>query len=330
MQNFEATALQYLHDVLGITTQEPKPWAKADELPYFLQNAFRLSELVLLGQPVVLAVQQSEQTQSLSELRKRLDKVKTIAACPVLYGVDALASYERKRLIEKRVPFIVPNNQLYLPDLGLDLREYFRQRAAKVEGALSPSTQALLIAALLRQPWQVEWQPSMLGSALGYTAMTVSRAAKELSAAGLATPYYVGRSRWLRMESSAQQTWERAKPLLRTPVRRTVWISGNAGVVAPLRLAGFSALSRYSMLTEPTLPVLAIGPADWKAATTTGVRELPEPMPGASELQLWAYNPALVPDQPAVDPLSLILSMQDNTDDRVQIALDELKELLPW
>jgi hypothetical protein len=32
-------------------------------------------------------------------------------------------------LIEQKVSFIVPGNQLYLPDLGLDLREYFRQRA---------------------------------------------------------------------------------------------------------------------------------------------------------------------------------------------------------
>ncbi len=30
--------------------------------------------------------------------------------------------------IAQKVPFIVPGNQLYLPDLGLDLREYFRQR----------------------------------------------------------------------------------------------------------------------------------------------------------------------------------------------------------
>ena len=43
-----------------------------------------------------------------------------------------MASYERKRLIEQKVPSIVPGNQLYLPDLGLDLREYFRRRALDV------------------------------------------------------------------------------------------------------------------------------------------------------------------------------------------------------
>jgi hypothetical protein len=31
-----------------------------------------------------------------------------------------------------------------------------------------------------------------------------------------------------------------------------------------------------------------------------------------------------------VDPLSLTLSLQDNADDRIQIALDELQRKIPW
>jgi hypothetical protein len=57
---------------------------------------------------------------------------------------------------------------------------------------------------------------------------------------------------------------------------------------------------------------------------------LPEPTPAAHEWQLWAYSPALGPERATVDPLSLILSLQDSTDDRVRMALDELKEQLPW
>jgi len=328
--NLEAAVRQYLQDVLGISTQEARPWAGDGELPYFLRNTFRFSELVLLGQSVVLVIPRSGQLQSLSEVRRWLDKVREVSGQPVLYVVEALASYERKRLVEQKVPFVVPGNQLYLPDLGLDLREYFRQRTPAAEGALSPSAQALLIAALLRRPWQAEWQPSAIGNALGYTAMTVSRVVRELTAGGLATAYWAGRSRWLRIESSAQQTWEQARPRLRTPVKRTVWVAGTAAAAAPLRLAGISALARHSMLAEPARPVYAIGPAEWHAATESGVRQLPEPIPGADEWQLWTYSPSLVPNQVTVDPLSLILSMQDNPDDRVQMALGDLKEQLSW
>jgi len=326
-----ATAvLRYLQEVLGIKALGVKPWAGANELPYFLRDAFQFGELELLGQPVVLAIGRAKTKQSLSEVRTWLDKVKALAGHPAVYVTDAMASYDRRRLIEQKVPFIVPGNQLYLPDLGLDLREYFRQRAPATE-ALSPSAQAMLITALLRQPWQSDWQPSKVAVALGYTPMTVSRVVKELTAAGLATAFTIGRSRWLRMELPPEQAWERAKPALRTPVRRVVWVAAH-GVVAhrPGRIAGLSALARYSMLTEPKWPVYAMTAADWKAATDAGVRELTEPETGAQEWQLWTYSPALMPGATTVDPLSLTLSLQENANDRIQLALDELKGQLPW
>jgi len=320
----------YIHEVLGIAAPGVKPWARTDELPYYLRDAFQFSELELLGQPIVLAVGRAGRKYPLSDVRTWLTKVRDLAGQPAVYVTDALASYERRRLIEQKVPFIGPGNQLYLPDLGLDLREYFRRRAPAAE-ALSPSAQAMLITALLRRPWEAEWLPSTVAVELGYTPMTLSRAVKELTGAGLASLHAEGRSRWLRMEGTPETVWERAKPVLRTPVRHTVWVTGHS---APPnlqgRLAGLSALARYSMLADPQWPVYAITTADWKAATDAGVRELPEPVAGAQEWQVWGYSPALEPDAPTVDPLSLTLSLQDNADDRIQLALDELKGQLPW
>ncbi|MEN9436035.1 MAG: hypothetical protein RIR09_690 [Pseudomonadota bacterium] len=325
------SVLRYLHEILGIDVPGVRSWARANELPYFLRDAFQFSELDLLGQPVVLAIARGEAKPSLSNVRAWLGKVSAIAGKPAVYVTDAMASYERRRLIEQKVPFIVPGNQLYLPDLGLDLREYFRQRAAATGAALSPSAQALLITALLRQPWQPDWQPSTDVAALGYTPMTLSRAVKELSAAGLASAYTVGRARWLRMELAPAQVWERATPVLRTPVKRTVWVAAPEGAAPqPSRMAGLSALARYSMLTEPKWPVYAMTINEWKAAMDVGVRALPEPEARAQEWQIWSYSPALVPGAKSVDPLSLSLSLQESADERIQLALDEVRGQLPW
>ena len=331
MPNLANAVVRYLQEVLGIHTPGVKPWAGANALPYFLRDAFEFRELELLGQSVVLAMGRAEAKQSLSEVRTWLDRVKAVAGQPAVYVTDALASYDRRRLIEQKVPFIVPGNQLYLPDLGLDLREYFRQRAPAADAALSPSAQAMLISALLRQPWEPDWQPSRVAATLGYTPMTLSRAIKELTAVGLAAAYPVGRSRWLRMDLPPEQVWARAQRALRTPVRRTVWVAAH-GVAAgpPTRLAGLSALARHSMLAEPKWPVFALTTSDWKLATEAGVRELPEREAGAQEWQLWSYSPALVPDAPTVDPLSLSLSLQHSPDDRIQLALDELRAQFPW
>ena len=321
---------RYLQDALGITPKV-RPWAGRAKLPYFLQDAFELHELELLGRPILLAIDRQANKPALANVRAQLDKLRALAGHPVVYVTGALASYERKRLIEQKVPFIVPGNQLYLPDLGIDLREYFRQRPQVLDTALSPATQAMLITALLRKPWQADWQPAAIVTALGYTPMTLSRAVKELTAAGIATLHSEGRARWLRMAISPTETWEHAKPLLRNPVKRRVWAHPIPKLKPPhVRLAGLSALAHISMLAEPQWPIYAVGPAQWKAAMQAGVETLPEQLPGTCEWQLWHYSPALVPDSVTVDPLSLTLSLQDEADERVQLALGELKEHFPW
>jgi hypothetical protein len=321
---------QYLHDTLGMF---PKltPWAGAGTLPYFLQETFELRELTLLDRPLLLAIDRRTEKPALANVRGQLEKMRAISGHSVVYVTGVLASYERRHLIEQKVPFIVPGNQLYLPDLGIDLREYFRGRGVAADSTLSPATQAVLIAALLRTPWQADWQPATVVTELGYTPMTLSRAVRELVAAGIATLHHEGKTRWLRMAQSAADTWERAKPLLRTPVKRRVWAHPTPAVKPQrLRLAGLSALSRFSMLADPEWSTYAVSPAQWNAAKQTGVETLRVQLPGTCEWQLWHYSPALVPHSETVDPLSLTLSLQDEADDRVQLALDALKGTFPW
>jgi len=330
MRTTDTAVQQYLRDTLGIFPKM-RPWAGAGRLPYFLHDAFELRELKLLDRPILLAISRQAHKPALATLRGQLDKLRELAGHSVVYVTGALASYERKRLIEQKVPFIVPGNQLYLPDLGIDLREYFRGGARAAGSTLSPATQAVVIAAMLRQPWQADWQPAVVVTELGYTPMTLSRAVKELTAAGIATLHSEGRARWLRMERSAAETWEHARPLLRNPVNRRVWAHPIPKLTPrSVRLAGLSALARHSMLAEPRWPTYAVSPAQWKAATQAGVETLPEQLPGAYEWQLWHYSPALVPNSETVDPLSLTLSLQGEADERVQLALGELKEHFPW
>lgn len=332
MHTLVPRTLQYLHESLGVSLSASRAWAGQEDLAYFLRDAFDLQQLEILGTPVLLAVGRQGAQATLGDIRAWIERIRSLAGLPVIYVTQALASYERRRLIEQKVPFIVPGNQLYLPDLGLDLREYFRQRPVAMETALSPSAQALLIKALVQPDWKSQWHPAEMAGQLPYTAMTISRATRELVAAGLAQARKAGRSQYLVMAHTAQETWERAAPLLRSPVQRTIWTASPPASAASShawRWAGLSALARQSMLAEPRVPVRAVSRAEWQRLGS-GVDELPQAMPGAHEWQLWHYSPALVPGSDTVDPFSLILSLQGNTDERVQSALDTLKEQLPW
>lgn len=100
-------------------------------------------------------------------------------------------------------------------------------------------------------------------------------------------------------------------------------------------MEALSALAHYSQLADQTLPVYAIGVAQLKSPGLKNVTEVPEPLPGGCQLQVWTYAPIVVSDTKAdekktVDPLSLSLSLEDSTDERIQLALEDLKEHFPW
>ena len=322
---------KYLREALGIDAAI-RQWAGVRKLPYFLQDAYELYELRIRDLSILLAVDQRKKTLRLATIRDQLDKLKSLTDRPIVYVTDALASYERKRLIEQKVPFIVPGNQLYLPDLGIDLREYFRQKTRSPEHALSPATQAMLIKALLTKSTQTTWNPAATAAEFGYTPMTLSRAVRELTTAGIATPDQKGKERWLHLNRPPAETWNVAKPLLRSPVKRSVWTSQTAKLHPEQRLplAGLSALARYSQLAEPALSVYAVDYAKWKVLAQSGLPTLPESQAGSFQLQVWNYTPIPMPGSKTVDPLSLTLSLQNDSDERVQGALEELQEHFPW
>jgi len=324
----DAAVQRYLHDTLGLPANL-RPWARAKKLPYYLQEAFATRELDLHGHTILLAQDQRRHKPKLGELRKQVENLRTAAQLPVVYVTDTLASYERKRLIDQRVPFLVPGNQLYLPDLGIDLREYFLQPKPDAGVALSPATQAVLIAMLLTKPWRDDWVLADMVTRLGYTPMTLTRVLRELTATGLATVKRHGRERHLHTDKQPIELWEGLRQQLRTPVKRSMWVQGGERQTAGLRLAGLAALAKLTQLADPPWPIYAIGPTEWRTAKAS-VQLLPQPTDGCSEWQLWSYSPKLLPNARTVDPLSLTLTLQQEADERVQMALDELRKRFPW
>jgi len=333
--SLQDAAYNYLHDVLGIAPAR-RPWLGAQKLPYYLQDEFEFYEIKIAERSILLALNRRKKAPQPTALRERLDKLRSLANWPVVYVTTALASYERKRLIERKIPFLVPGNQLYLPDLGIDFREYFRPSTKAPTQNVSPATQAMIIKALLTESMQHAWHPAAVASHLGYTKMTVSRAVNELLSADIATLVQRGRARWLLMERSPAETWELVKPLLRTPVRRLLWtrkVPVSKGKRVPL--AGLSALASYTQLADPPLPILAICASQLEALGLKSSSEIPEPLSDGCQLQVWSYEPIIVPgtegfEKKAVDPLSLSLSFEDAADERIELALEELKEHFPW
>jgi len=207
----------HVFETLGVPIAT-RPWEKHTGLPQYLRERYDFFETVLLGHPYVLMVDKGDVEQTPATVAKHLAQVQTRTEAEVIFVGRAATSYNRKRLIQQKVPFIIPGNQLYLPTLGIDLREHLR-RAREKKACFSPATQVVLLHILwLKEPVTVT--PSGMAAQLGYAAMTMTRAFNELEEAGIGEHAMQGKERHMRLTETGRALWEKGLPRLGTPVRK--------------------------------------------------------------------------------------------------------------
>jgi hypothetical protein len=105
---------------------ELQPLTKAVnyKLPMYLTEGYQWHKIVLAGRPCILAQMKKANAFGIAQMEKHFEQVKKITQLLVIVIFDKLQAYNRKRLIEKRIAFIVPDKQLYVPEFLIDLREY--------------------------------------------------------------------------------------------------------------------------------------------------------------------------------------------------------------
>ena len=316
----------YLSLTLGLQVH-PTPWANAKALPFLLRDRYEFFTLYLLKAKYLLMVAKDKAEETPAEVRKHLKMAQQHWEGEVIYVTQAITSSDRTRLIQQRVPFIVPGTQLYLPDLGMDLREHFKRLAMPPGKTFSPATQIIVLDALINGSKEV-MNGIQLGEKFDYSLMTITRALNELEETGVAAVQTYGRERKLNFNLTKKELWEKAKTHLRNPIKISkpdydIKTASNPRHVE----AGLTALAHYSNLAEPKEKTYAtdIDPMFLKRTREDFLPPQWDPNQ-KNYLEVWSYGPKLSSDQKRVDPFSLYLSLRDNQDERIQTALEEMMD----
>lgn len=323
--------VEYINQVFKPCTLQGN-WSMAKDLPLYLQGGWAYQVLELDGHRCLLMLDEHEQPETAQRLKKTINKISNYFEGPVIYGVSALASYNRKRLIDQGIAFVVPAKQLYLPFMALDLRENFAAETKADEIKLGACAQQLILVRLFGL-WQIQESAQALANKLGVSKMTVSRAYRELSELGLAQVITVGRSNQLVFDQGTYELWELAIPKLVNPIKREVWIDIEhfEQHADYFQLpAGEQALAQQGMLGSPKNSCYAIAGADWNSIKRrTGIKEQVR-NDNSVLIQLWRYDPSWINEYDncnnRVDQISLYLSLQNQEDERIHIALDEMMQ----
>jgi len=316
----------YLKEALHLDAKVSN-WPGEKALPLYLRQFYAFCQTRLLGTDTLLLIPKEDVAPTPATMVKHLRGVSEKWPHDLVVVTGAVSSLTRKRMIEQKISFVVPGNQIYLPKLGMDLREHFR-RLQMAKPAFSPSTQVLVLDALYH-PRRDPDTPTQSAKRLGYTVMTMTRVFDELEQAGLGEHSVMGKERRLVFPQNLRELWEAALPFLKKPVNKFRYTASKLTPGTRYK-AGLTALAEYSNLAPPETEVIAVDAEGYRAILKLAVMEANPPCPGSKCIELWSYPPERFGKHGIADPLSVFLSLRHEDDERVQMALAELLRGMKW
>ena len=289
----------------------------------FLRFSFYMIDF---NDQTLCVIQSKNRQNSLTPLKyKQLTKqVETLVGKPVVVILGSLSDYERERLINQGVYFIISDKYAFLPSLIVNVQA---KKKDKNPAKLTPVAQYLLLYYLLSEKTKEEYTIKDLEQIMPYNYVALARAVTNLEDCKLCSTEIKDNTgiKYIQFGNNKQELWLKAQNYLSTPVKKVLYCDvipeGNFSI------NGVNALSQYSHLNSEQYETRAI----WDKLFKPSEVQFNE-VEGLYKIEIWKY-PTTMPflsNNNVVDKLSLYLSMKDEPDARIEKELEIMIEEMKW
>lgn len=290
-------------------------------MPLYLNERFVFVKFKISGydNKYILTQPKEKIDIKINTIRKQISQIKKFADCIPVMVFDELRLTQRNALIQADFPFIVPNYQIYIPNVMFNLIE---KDVIKKEYNLefSVPTQVVFIHLLLNDI--KEMNARKLLNDLPFSVATINRSLNELVARELL--YTVGsNTRKIYRTIVKKEFWNKGKEFLFNPVAKTYYIKNK---INDFLMSNELALARLSWsLNESRLSYYAVNANE--------INEIDDKMfidkfnlfdDEYCVLEQFKYDPNILSNSQYIDVVSLYAQFKDSKDERIQIALDEI------
>ena len=243
------------------------------------------------------------------------------AGMPVVFIFTSCPAYERQRLVDKDVFFVVSDKFAHLPMLIANERV----RKSKPSVRLSPVAQYILLYHL-----EVESLEGLaardLEDRLPYSYESITLGLTCLTDVGLSTNETDGKKRKLiRFKAKGRELWEIAQSVLSSPVEKRLFCDELLSD-ANYPTCGINALAHYSWLNPDSGRTLMLSSKELRQLIARKCLIGANELDGDIMLEVWKYPPVspigTVPQW--VDRLSVALSFKDDPDPRVEGEVERI------
>lgn len=258
-----------------------------------------------------------------SILQQELHRLSAVQPLPTAVYWEHATAAQTEEMRRLGIPYLTGKKGCFLPFLWLHIppNEWLCDPTSAYKEATAPLTPCAQVI-VLRQLLYGDVAGKtirQLSRSLPYSTGLLGKAKDELIDRELCSYPAGTRSGRFIFPENRHDLWLKAEPYLQSPVRQR-FVTRSMDAV-PFPAAGMSALAMVSDLADDPMPTYAY----YHRAVAGRLKPEPRGSEGI-RIQQWSYPPsALMPvDARRVDDLSLYLSLRDNHDPRVRLALESI------
>jgi DNA-binding Lrp family transcriptional regulator len=318
--------LKYLQDILGLSgTIKKLPESLLKKLPLYLRHGYNYGLLEISGNPFLLVEEGNISSKTVGQLKKQAKTIYQQTNLPVVFVLYSQSSQMRRNMIKNRLSFIVPENQIYLPDLLIFLKDNIRQTYSFSE-QLTPSAQ-LLILYHLQVECLEEFSFKEIAEKLGYSPKTITKIAEELKIKKICQITGAKEKRFV-FGIDRKQLWKIAEPQMQSPIIKSYFTSRKEN--EDFCKSGDMALAHYTFISNTGKEAYAVPKKVFEKLKTKDHWEYLDEVEGDVQIEVWKYNPRILSTDGYIDPLSLYLCYREDTNERVEAEIKELIDKRIW
>ena len=246
---------------------------------------------------------------------------------PIVFLLPACPAYERQRLIDKDVYFVVSKKYVHLPMLLANERV----RKTKQAKALTPVAQYLLLYHL--QIGSIEGLAARdIEDKIPYSYASITLGLTCLEDLGLCKRVAEGSKRKvIHFDMKGMNLWEQAQPFLVNPVEERIYCDGLLSDDS-FPECGINALAHYTRLNPDPERTIMMSVKQLRNFKSSEALVRPNEFDGNIIIEAWKYPPVTATGVKAewVDKLSLAISLREDEDPRVEGEVERLINETEW
>ena len=293
-------------------------------VPNYIRYGYSIKKLIY-GQKECLLVRPKKPDWNLAMIKKQIDMISQITGQNIIIDLDRLTARQRTNLIESGIAFISGSGQVFIPFWG----SYFEEKIANAKQPAEKMTANAQLVFLFLFYNRAEFSGvtlTQIANALSMPKATCTRAVQLLDGFDLITTTNEGTAKRIFLNEQEPNILQKALPFMIAPVHKLLYVSSFPGNIQ-YKLSGIRAIAEHSMLQVlPSDGAFAINRDDAKKLNESiMIDEQSFHDFGGEIVEVWQYNPFLLSKTEYVDDVSLLLDLQNESDERVQYQLDGIR-----